>query len=161
MKPIPQPVDSNARHPPNSEAIQDGPLPEPLNLPVHLPGQHQAEHLVIAQERPERVPERRGDVALHEQVAVPGEAVPGEGDQEEEPPVERGRVDQEGGAQERSREVPPPRGRLRVLGHVEGPELVEAPKIHLLQGKKTPTQFSGRGKASIFGEKIFWVRPGR
>lgn len=77
------------------------------------------------------MPERRGDVPLDEEVAVPGTAVTRDGHEDQEPPVEEQGVDQEQDAQQGAPEMPPPRGRFRVLRHVKGPELIEAPEIHL------------------------------
>ncbi|KAK9158985.1 hypothetical protein Scep_005559 [Stephania cephalantha] len=71
-----------------SKDLQDGPLPKPLDLPVHPASEHEPEHLEIAHEGPNWVPERRGDVALHEEMAVPGESVPENGNEEDDPPSE-------------------------------------------------------------------------
>ena len=77
--------------------------------------------------------ESDGGVALHEDVAVPGEAVTKERGEEEEPRVE----EEEGGEEaeecgEGAEEMPPPGRRLGVLAHIIRPELLQAPEIHVL-----------------------------
>ncbi|XXG88130.1 hypothetical protein AAC387_Pa12g0383 [Persea americana] len=56
---------------------------------IHLPNKHQSKHLEIAQERPERMAKRGGDVVFHEEVIVPSETVAQDGSKEDEPPIEK------------------------------------------------------------------------
>lgn len=74
-----------------------------------------------------------GGVALDEEVAIPTEAIAEEGGGEEEGPAaeEEGEEEAEEGG-EGAGEVPTPGCELRVLVHVEGPELLQAPAIHAL-----------------------------
>nr|CAD1819403.1 unnamed protein product [Ananas comosus var. bracteatus] len=72
-----------------------------------------------------------GGVALDEEVAVPGQAVAQQGPQQEQPePPPQHRPRHAHHPAQRPREVPPPRRRLRVLAHVERPELLQVPEIH-------------------------------
>lgn len=88
-----------------SESLKNRPLPQSLDLLLHSTSHHQPKHLEIAEERPQRVAEGRRNVALDEEVAVPGEAVACEGDEREEPEVEEEGEEEEEEAEDGSDEV--------------------------------------------------------
>ncbi|RXH81735.1 hypothetical protein DVH24_036076 [Malus domestica] len=75
--------------------MQDRPLPEPLNLSVHITRKHQSKHLEIAEKGPKRMPERRRNIPLHEKMAVPRQSVPRERHTKQKPPIEQQRAEEE------------------------------------------------------------------
>src|SRR5580765_6341894 len=94
---------------------------------AHSSAQHQGEHPEVAAQRPEGIGERRRPVLFDREVREPGESVREKG---RERRVDRAPEDESGGY-DRGRaggpgEVEPSGGALRMLGDVEGPELLES-----------------------------------
>lgn len=103
---------------------------EPDELGADPAGEGEPEHAVVAEQGPDGVAERGRAVALHEEVAVPGHAVPEQGRREEGRGAARGGREHRAGERgRRADEVPPPRPGLGVLAQVEAPELVHAPEL--------------------------------
>lgn len=127
-----------------SEGLEDGALAEALDLLLHPAGEHEAKHPEVADEGPERVPECGGGVALHEEVAVPGEGVADDGADQEQPAADERRAEQAEEGDEGAQEVQPPGRRLGVLTHVEGPEFIQAPEIHGGTRAMTPPEIRPR-----------------
>lgn len=77
------------------------------------------------------MPERGGDVAFDEEVTVPSKAIAKDGDEEDEPPVEKEGHDQHERACQRPQKMPASSRGLRMLSHIERPELFQASEFHV------------------------------
>jgi hypothetical protein len=88
-------------------------LAKTLDLSIQPTREHQAEHLEITKQRPERVAESGRGVTLHKKVAVPGHPVSEQGAEHHQPwPSRQGSVQEANERRYSSGEVPPPRRRL-------------------------------------------------
>lgn len=93
--------------------------------------------------------ERGGNVPFHEDVAVPGRAVPRQGYQEHQSPAEEPRADEKENAGEGARKMPTPRRWIGVLVHVESPEFIKASEIHAFWDSNQPTNKQKNPKSEL------------
>lgn len=99
------------------------PIGTPFNLSAHSSGEHQCDHLVIADERPERILKRRGLVLLDQKMREPGAAVTRNQAKREEPPSSGcDQINDQSNGGGGANQVKPTRRGSAVFRHVEGPE---------------------------------------
>lgn len=94
------------------------------NFRIDLPQQHQSHHLVIGEERPERILESSGLVLLNKEVRYPGCPIAGyESERNEEPALHNQTSRQGCQCRDAANQVKGTRGWPAVFGKVVGPEL--------------------------------------
>src|ERR1700704_4650719 len=104
-----------------------------INSEWHAAAQHVGEQAEVADQAVKRVPERRGAVALHREMAEPREPVAEQRQQpEKDPALGREHAAQGEKHKQRAREVQAPRAAAAVLGQVVRIELAERGVLHAL-----------------------------
>lgn len=116
-----------------SEHLQNRSFPQPFDLSIHSTSKHQPKHLEIAKERPKRMPKSRRNIPFDKEMTVPSTSITRERYKNQEPPAKQKRADKEDDTKECSNKVPTPRRWLRMLVHIESPEIFQASKIHGFQ----------------------------
>lgn len=81
------------------------------------------------------MPKRGRNIPFHKEMAVPGKSIPRDWHKEQKPPAKNHWTKHEEDRNKCAREMPAPCGWFWVLIHIKGPELFQAPEIHIFQRK--------------------------
>lgn len=79
------------------------------------------------------MPKRSRNIPFHEKMAVPCTSIPSQRHKKQKPPIKQQRAEEEEDRNKGPHKMPTPCRWLRVLVHVEGPELLQAPEIHIFK----------------------------